>query len=299
VTDLEVVRPDEVAERYPKPPPLSIAAIEQVRQFLAPDLDDDELALFVAITNRAGLDPFGRQIWAYKRSGKLVIQASIDGLRLVALRTGLYGGQLAAKWCGPDRQWFDVWLDKDNPPAAAMKAVIRKDYPTPTTAVAVFDSYAARGKDGNLLAVWATAPDVMLAKCAEALAIRQAFPNETAGLYVPGEIPTDEPTPVIAAPADPTGGDLPATQEDIGPLKNAIEQLTPKAKDWLLGVAKADRIPNIDGPKFRRWHRDRLAWHILVACRIKGERTPTDEPTPPEVHDDAPETTPNNIDEGD
>jgi phage recombination protein Bet len=295
VSDLEVVA-GQVVDRYPKPPLLTVAKLEAVKDLIAPGLDAAELSLFADIANRSGLDPFGRQIWAYKRP-KLTIHASIDGLRLVALRTGLYGGQLPAKWCGPDRDWTDVWLDRTTPPAAAMKAVFRRDYPTPTTAVAVFDSYAARGKDGKLTGVWATGPEIMIAKCAEALALRQAFPAEMAGLYIEGEIPTDEPTPVIAR-VDPTGGDLPATQEDIGPLSDAIGQLSPAATDWLTGVAKADKIPNIYKGNLRRWHRDRLAWHIIVARRIKGERQ-TDEPVPHAVHDDAPETTPNNIDEGD
>jgi phage recombination protein Bet len=263
VTDLEVIPPGEL---YPKPPQLSIAQIETVRNFLAPKLTDDELALFVSICNRSGLDPFGHQIWAYKRSDKLVIQASIDGLRLIALRTGLYGGQRPAKWCGLDRVWTDVWLGPDHP-AAAMAAVFRKDYPEPTTAVAVWDSYAAKDNNGQPMNVWKTAGDVMLAKCAEALALRKAFPAETAGLYVAGEIPTDEATPVVAAgPPDPR-----IPRDEAAFLTAAINGLSKQAVDWLDGTVAADplQIPNINGPNFRRSHRDRLAWHIVVAQRIK------------------------------
>jgi phage recombination protein Bet len=288
VTDVEVVRP-ELAP--PPPPTLTVAKLEAVRDLLAPGLDDAELALFADVCNHSKLDPFSRQIWAYKRP-KLTIHASIDGLRLIALRTGLYGGQLAAKWCGPDRQWVDVWLERDNPPAAAMKAVFRKDYDAPTVAVAVFDSYAQR-KDGKLTGVWATGPEVMIAKCAEALALRQAFPAEMAGLYVEGEIPTDDPVPVTTAQATP---DPRISGDEAGFLRSAILALSDQANTWLTSTAIADDIPNIDGPTFRRSHRDRLAWHIVVAQRIKPA-APVDEPTPAAVHDDAPETTPNNIDE--
>jgi phage recombination protein Bet len=275
VTDLEVIPP---ADLYPKPAPLSIAQIDAVRNQLATGLTDAELDLFVSIANRSGLDPFGRQIWAYKRGDKLVIQASIDGLRLIALRTGLYGGQLPVKWCGPDRIWQEVWLEKE-PPAAAMVAVIRKDYPTPTTAVAVFDSYAARDRNGHLMNVWASAPDVMIAKCGEALALRKAFPAETAGLYVSGEIPVDDPVPVNAAELDPPA----TTNEDRGPLRHAIEHLSDAGHVWALGQAKAHQIPNIDGPQFRRSHRNELAWFILVAQQIKpapSEQPAGDEPDP-------------------
>ena len=277
MTDVEVIPP---ADLYPKPAPLSITQIDAVRNQLATGLTDAELDLFVSIANRSGLDPFGRQIWAYKRGDKLVIQASIDGLRLIALRTGLYGGQLPAKWCGPDRVWTDVWLDKE-PPAAAMVSVIRKDYPTPTTAVAVFDSYAARDRNGQLMNVWASAPDVMNAKCAEALALRKAFPAETAGLYVSGEIPIDDPVPVNAAELDP----LATTDEDRGPLRHAIENLSDSGHTWALGQAKAHQIPNINGPNFRRSHRNELAWFILVAQQIKPAIKPAT-PSEPGVGDE-------------
>ena len=265
MTDVDVAT-GEIVERAPTPAPLSRGQIDTVRQAIAPDLDDDELNLFVSVCNRSGLDPFARQIWAYKRGPKLVIQASIDGLRLTALRTGLYGGQQAAEWCGPDRQWVDVWLDRD-PPAAARKGVIRKDYPEPTVAVARWESYAARNKDGEAVNVWKTAPDVMLAKCAEALAIRQAFPNETAGLYIPGEIPDDDLEP--AGRKVPTAADdPPVTGDDRAALRAAIGSLPVNAVDWLTGTAKADKVPNIDTPRFRRSHRDRLAWHLLNAQAI-------------------------------
>jgi phage recombination protein Bet len=275
VTDLEVV-PGEIVDRYPKPPPLTVAKLDAVRDHLAPGLSDAELSLFVDIVNHSGLDPFYRQIWAYKRGEKLVIQAAIDGLRLIALRTGLYGGQLAAKWCGLDRVWTDVWLDK-TPPAAAMKAVIRKDYPTPTTAVAIYDSYVAKDKNGKPVGVWASGPEIMLAKCAEALALRQAFPAETAGLYIEGEIPTDNPVPVVTQPAP---GDLPVTTDDRLHLRASIEALSDQAQKWLFGKANAESIPHFDLVAFKRHHRDEMAWYILVAQRIKPAADPETGETP-------------------
>jgi phage recombination protein Bet len=200
--------------------PFNADQIELLRKTVAKDGSAEEFALFLEACRRTGLSPIARQIYLLKSGeGRVTIQVSIDGFRLIAERTGHYAGQLGPQWCGEDGAWRDVWL-AEGPPAAARVAVLRHDWREPLWAVARWRSYARQNSP-----TWKTMPDLMLAKVAEALALRRAFPQELSGLYTRDEMaqaaPLDE-TEVetipdarpLVAPLEPVTDTLPADDVD-------------------------------------------------------------------------------------
>jgi phage recombination protein Bet len=166
--------------------------IELIKRTVAKDTTDDELKLFLHVCDRAGLDPLARQIYCIKRwdnrlkSKVMSIQVSIDGMRSIASDTGEMAGQRGPYWCGTEGLWDEVWLG-DEPPKAA-KVVVLRGAGDEYTGIAHWSSYKQLDGNGNLSPMWSKMPAEMLAKCAEAQALRRAFPRALSGLYSTDEM---------------------------------------------------------------------------------------------------------------
>lgn len=162
--------------------------IQLVKDTIARGASDDELILFLHLARRSGLDPFARQIYLIERranvGGQWVTtrqpQTAIDGLRLIADRTERYA---------PGHEpTFEYDADGRLIKATAyIKKFVRGEWHE-VAASAHYEEYVGRTGKGEVTRMWAEKPHIMLAKCAEALALRRAFPAEMSGLYTGDEM---------------------------------------------------------------------------------------------------------------
>lgn len=224
--------------------------VELIKRTVAKGTTDDELALFLYIAKRTGLDPFARQIYCVKRwdseQEKMVMtpQTGIDGFRLIADRTGRYA---------PGTITWET--NKDNPQDLAATATIKKFVGGEwheISATAFFQEYAQHKKDGSLTRMWTKMPRLMIGKCAEALVLRKAFPAELSGVYTSDEMmqadtetqSTDKPAtvPPEKKPALKPGTDNkhPVRAMLIESLKRVCKNSTAEMQTWLKEASKQE-----------------------------------------------------------
>lgn len=183
--------------------------VELIKATVARGATDDELKLFLYTASRTQLDPLTRQIHFIKRrvwnsraqtyDEVGTIQTGIDGYRVVASRNGLAGIE--------DAVFDDETASHPNKATVTVYRMVDGQR-VPFTASARWNEYVQtkREKDGTQtpIAMWAKMPYLMLAKVAEALALRKAFPNDLSGIYTNEEMTQADSEPVIEAEAPPT-----------------------------------------------------------------------------------------------
>ncbi len=155
--------------------------IELLKNTICKGANNNELELFLHACKRTGLDPFMRQIYCVIRQGVMTIQVGIDGYRLIAERTGKYA---------PGKETiFEYNEDKS---IRSATVYIKKQTQDGTwhemNATVFFNEFCAKTKEGRPMAMWAKMPGTMIEKCAEAKALRRAFPAELSGVYTKEEM---------------------------------------------------------------------------------------------------------------
>lgn len=182
--------------------------LDLIKTQIAKGCSNEELKLFLYVAKTTGLDPLTKQIYAIKRWDSkarkevMAIQTGIDGLRSIADRTGQYAP-------GEDVVYTykaDGAIEKAT---ATVKKLVAGTWHE-IKATAFFDEYKQMFKNNEtghfeLSKFWKEKGHIMIAKCAEALAIRKAFPGQTANVYTPEEIREDaKPEAIEAEVVDPT-----------------------------------------------------------------------------------------------
>lgn len=185
---------------------------ELIRASFMPGATAEEAGALLEVARLRGLNPFLKQIHFVKRSTQRdgrwtdvwAFQVGIDGFRAIAERTGQYDGQ-------------DEIVTVEGPdglPVVSRCVVWRKDRSRPIVATARFREYAQYTRDGALTKMWKEKPFLMLEKCAEALGLRKAFPEDLSGLHEAaelGEAPDAASVPTLGATVG--AAQLPAVPE--------------------------------------------------------------------------------------
>jgi len=218
-----------------------------VRQLGMEDASPEDLQVFLHVCQRTRLDPFARQIYGITRQQwnprtkrkepKLTIQTGIDGFRLVAQRPDIatgkpsgYQGRVGPHWCGEDGVWREVWTDA-KPPVAARVGVWKEGFREPLFATAHYAEYVqTKGGDNGPVPneMWARMPANQLAKCAEAAAIRAAWPQDLSGIYSPeemGRVDRADAAVLTSDAVESAGPPLSPEEIEIGDLVQACEQV--------------------------------------------------------------------------
>lgn len=217
-------------------------------------LSEAQFDFVMHVCARRGLDPWMGHVTA------TVVQDASTGLpaldivttyaavRLLSERTGLYDGENAPQWCGPDGVWVDVWDDQggSNFPLAAMKTVRRRDITEPFVGVAMWGEYAEI-VDGKVSDNWKKHGVRLLAERAAILGHISAFPEECSSIYSTETDPTDgkppEPT-VTDDDDDEADHDGPETRPELAGMMIDLGYKTPAQRQVVID-AVAKKFPSL------------------------------------------------------
>lgn len=203
--------------------------------------NERDAAALIAIAEARGMNPilgecyFVQRYDSQTKQMKWAVQASIDSFRIKAEQTGLYAGQ--------DEPEFEY--NEKGELLLARVRVYRKDWTRPAVGVARWDEYVQRTKEGSPTRFWKTMPTNQLAKCAEALALRKAFPLALAKVYEAAEMAqADNVEQIPGVQAAKQLAPPPVSDDESGKLAQQIADLmraSENANDLAAAVAEATK----------------------------------------------------------
>lgn len=213
-----------------------------IRQTVAKDTTPSEFDMFIHTCRAVRLDPLRKQVFAFvfskddPKKRQLTIVTSIGGYRSIAERTGAYR---------PDDKAprFDMGeKNADSNPLGIIRCevtVYKHSHGEwwPVVGEAWWDEYVPLydGKIDKFKQGWVKMPRIMIAKCAEANALRKAWPDDFANILEESEI--DRSRSLDLTPSEiADAGDKERRMEAIGG-KNTV------LIDWMDGEP-LQRVPS-------------------------------------------------------
>ena len=244
-TEEEFLNKKKMTREIEKKITFSDGDIDIIKKDIFPEGTHEQKELFIKQCERTGLDPLTRQIYAMIIKGKMSVQTSIDGFRVIAERSGDYAGQ--------DEPVFSY--DKNNKLICAKVKIFRfrgDNRYQAAVGVAYWDEYFQADKY-----MWKKMPHTMLSKVAEALALRKAYPLDLSGIYTSDEMAqSDNPQSNIQKLANIADADMKET------LRKANEDIFERLKEGLElcqseeEMKKFSEINKKDFSKLEKWESD-------------------------------------------
>lgn len=198
---------EAIARIQPAVPMFTPDQQELIKRTVAPGASNDELAMFLHVAQRSGLDPLRRQIHFLKHGGRVSFIADVNGLQARASKEEDFEGLLHAVVYEKDTFEVDnatgeVVKHAHNPFAnngsiVGAWATVRRKGMLPFTAVVKFSEY---NNSSNPL--WKSKPAVMIDKVAKSTALRLAYPEQLGGIYDGAELDAPE-TPAESTQPQP------------------------------------------------------------------------------------------------
>lgn len=197
-----------------------------------------QITIFARIAAEKGLSPFSKQIYLVGYANNYSVITGIDGFRALAGRSRLHAGTDAAKYNvmadGSYSTAHELTMKNQKAPTTCLVTVYKivGGQKVPFQHEAVFSEFSTSKQK------WLTMPYQMIAKVAEAFALRKAFPEEISGILSEEEIGAfaNENVPIVSE------SQIKRNEAESSPVVHSIEVIENSANwvaDYAFKISKA------------------------------------------------------------